>query len=320
MRRRSTGFVAFLLLCFACLFVSSSLCQTVEPQVPVPGSNNSANAALAPPSSRKLRVGPGDLIEVSVYGVSDYKHDVRVADSGEVSLPLVGVVGVGGKTIEEAQEQIASAMKAGNYFRDPHVMVLIKDYASQGISIMGEVIRPGVYPAMSTRRLYDVVSLAGGFTVKAGKLVTITHRDRPNEPDKVMITNDPARSMDSNVEVYPGDTIVVSKGGVVYVVGDVVRPGGYVMEHSEHMTVLEAVALAQGPNRTAALGKARLIRRAGGKPQEIKVPLKAILAAKADDMELVPDDILVIPGSAAKALAKRSTESILQIATGLAIF
>lgn len=308
-----------------CLFSFFALAQTpVEPQVSADEANRAQSsqptASASPINRDQMKIGPGDLIEVSLYGVADFKQETRVSDSGEMSVPLVGSVNVGGLTIEEAQDRVAKALTDGAFFRDPHVMILIKDFASQGISVLGEVMKPGVYPAMSTRRLYDLISLAGGFGQKAGKLVTITHRDRPSDPEKIMLHNDPAKSMESNVAVYPGDTIVVSRAGIVYVVGDVVRPGGFVMEHSEHMTVLEAVALAQGVNRTAALNAARVIRRTGGHPEEVKIPLKNIMAAKANDVELMPDDILFIPGSAAKSAAKRGMDSVIQIATSLAIF
>jgi polysaccharide export outer membrane protein len=312
------GLFGYSFLLFSLLGGTVNVQNPVEPQVPAESA--SAPASSAAVGREKIRIGAGDLVEVSLYGVSDFKNETRVSESGEISVPLAGSVNVGGLTIEQAQEKVAKALVDGGFFRDPHVMILIRDFASQGISILGEVVKPGVYPAVSTRRLYDIISQAGGFGAKAGKYVTITHRDRPNDPEKVALNADPAKSVESNVEVFPGDTIVVSRAGIVYVVGDVMRPGGFVMENSEHMTVLEAVALAQGVNRTAALGAARLIRRTSGKPEEVKIPLKGILAAKADDVEMMPDDILFIPGSAAKGAAKRGVDSVVQIATSLAIF
>jgi polysaccharide biosynthesis/export protein len=303
------------------------IAQTVvEPVAAAPGGDSKPVGQVTPlPADAnidrdKLRIGSGDLLEVSVYGVSDFKQEGRISDSGEITLPLIGTTNLGGLTVDEAQTKVAKALVDGSYFRDPHVMVLIKDYASQVISVMGEVEKPGVYPAVSTRRLYDLISQAGGFTPKAGKLVTVTHRDNPTLPDNIILTNDPAKSMASNVVIYPGDTIVVAKAGIVYVVGDVGRPGGFVMENGEKMTVLQAIAMAQGVNRTAAVGSARLIRRTTGVPEEIKVPLKGILSAKASDVDLMPEDILFIPGSMAKNAIKRGLDSALQIATSVAIY
>ncbi len=306
---------------------SLSLAQTVVEPVTAPVASGShpapaisSQAPKADESREQLRIGPGDLVEVTIFGVADFKQEGRISDSGEMSLPLIGTVHIGGSTIEDAGAIIKDKLVSGGYFRDPAVTVLIKDFASQGISVMGEVEKPGVYPAMSTRRLYDMVSLAGGFTNKAGKLVTITHRDKPTQPDSVVLTNDPAKSMQSNVVVYPGDTIVVSKAGIVYVVGDVGRPGGFVMENGEKMTVLQAIAMAQGVNRTAALSQAKLVRRNTGQPEEVKIALKGILSAKSPDVDLMPEDILFIPGSIAKNVMKRGFESAIQIATNVAIY
>ena len=315
-----TGCVVFILL----NSLSPANSQTmVEPAVV--GKANvitvaSSQAKTDSVGREKLRIGSGDLLEVSIYGVPDFKQEARVNDSGEISLPLAGAVKVGGTTVEDAQEAIAKVLVDGGYFRDPHVSVAIKDFASQGVSVLGEVAKPGVYPVMGTRRLYDLFSLAGGLTNKAGKLVSITHRDRPSAPESVMMSTDPAKSVENNVEVFPGDTIVVSKAGIVYVVGDVQRPGGFVMENNERMTVLEALALAQGTNRTAALNSARILRRTPSGPEEVKIPLKQIMAAKANDMDLQADDILFVPGSAAKNAFSRGIESVFQVATGMAVY
>ena len=267
-----------------------------------------------------IKISPGDLVVVTVDGVADFKPEVRVSEEGMISLPLIGEIPVGGKSVEESQNAIAKKMSDGNYFRDPHVTVFVKEYASIGISVLGEVARPGVYPALGARRLYDVISAAGGFSARAGKVITITHRDQPQNPVTVTIDADPAKSVNSNVEVDPGDTIMVSKAGLVYVVGDVGRPGGFIMDNNERITVLQVLALAQGVNRTAAMGSARIIRRTPQGPSEVPVPLKQMMAAKATDMELQPEDILFVPGSAAKNVVTRSMESVLQIATGLAIY
>ena len=327
--RRIRGVAVSLVLSCSVAFSQTA----VEPEVNAPGVQKTTVAAsgdesrtpldkanVLPLDRARIRIGTGDLIEVSIYGVPDFHQTARVNELGSVSLPLIGECKVGGETVEEAQESIAKPLVSGGYFRDPHVTVLIKEYASQGVSMLGEITKPGVYPMVGTRRLYDLVSEAGGFTAKAGKLVTITHRDEPNQAQKINISDDLAKSPESNVEVFPGDTIVVSKAGIVYVVGDVQRPGGFVMENNERMTVLQAIALAQGTTRTAALGAARILRRTPSGPTEVKIPLKQIMAAKSNDMELNPEDILFIPGSAAKGALSRSFEGVFQVATSLAVY
>ncbi|HLH05686.1 MAG TPA: polysaccharide biosynthesis/export family protein [Terriglobales bacterium] len=322
--------IASALLASSGLLLSTRVVDAQNPDSLVGPVTETAEATPAAPLPRLsapaqskpafIKLSPGDLIAVSVDGVSDYRPETRVSQEGVISLPLIGDVAVGGLTTEQAQDEIAKKMRDGNYFRDPHVSVFVKEYASIGISVLGEVSHPGVYPSLGTRRLYDVISAAGGFSARAGKTVTITHRDHPEQPVIVTVDADPARSVDSNVQVFPGDTIMVSKAGLVYVVGDVGRPGGFIMDNNEHITVLQALALAQGVNRSAALGSARIIRKTSGGPKEVPVPLKRMMAAKATDMDMQPEDILFIPGSAAKNIVKRTAESVMQAATGVAIY
>ena len=123
----------------------------------------------------------------------------------------------------------------------------------------------------------------------------------------------------SSVLLTPGDTIIVSKAGIVYVVGDVRQPTGVVMENSG-LTVLKAIAMAQGTNRTASLNNAKLIRTTASGRREIPVPLSKILSNKAEDLQLQAEDILFVPSSAAKSATRRGLEAILQTATGVAVY
>src|SRR6266436_1781671 len=191
-------------------------------------------------SSPNLLIGTGDLLEVSLYGMPDFKTDVRVSSGGEISLPLLGTSVVGGLSVEQAATQIEHNLSQKGLFNDPHVTVFVKEYATQGISVLGEVQRPGIYPLLGERKLYDAISAAGGTTPKAGAYVLITRRNDPQHPLQIPLLTG-ADSMKNNVTVEPGDTIVVSKAGVVYVVGDVHQPGGFVMENGNDITVLKAI-------------------------------------------------------------------------------
>jgi polysaccharide biosynthesis/export protein len=281
-----------------------------------------AETSTAPAKhSGAVTIGGGDLLKVSVFGAPESDQEVRVDQEGNISLNFIGSVHVAGLTSNQAQDLIAKKLVAGGFFTQPQVSVFAKENATQGVSVLGEVQHPGVYPLVGTRRLFDVLSLAGGTSSKAGKMVSVTHRDRPETPINLMMSNNPDESVKSNVEIFGGDTIVVSKAGVVYIVGDVKRPSGVSMDNGSDMTVLQAIAMAEGTNPTAALNKAKLIRRTqGGPPQELPLALKDMLSSKAPDLRLQAEDIIFVPTSAAKSATRRSLEAIIQTATGLAVY
>jgi polysaccharide export outer membrane protein len=324
---RSLGVLLNFLVLFPVLPVwSQRIDSTVAPQAkPVqnaPTQNTPAQNAPAhgqPAATQDVLIGGGDLLEVTVEGASDYVKEVRVNHDGKIDLPLIGAVKAAGLTITQAQTLIAKRLKEGNFFTDPQVMVFTKEYATQGISVLGEVQKPGIYPLLGAHTLFDVISAAGGTTPKAGNTVMLSRREHPAQVETVQLPRDNKDWGRSNVAVQPGDTVMVSKAGIVYVVGDVRQPGGFVMENSQ-MTVLQAIAMAQGANPTASLQKAKLIRKTPSGPQETAVPLNRILAAKATDFDLQAEDILFVPSSKAKAGARKGLDAILQTAAMLAVY
>ena len=266
----------------------------------------------------EILVSAGDLLQVTVYG-SDFDKQVRVSDAGEISLPLVGSIKVAGLSIRDAEKLVAKDLERGGYFNDPQVSIFDRESATLGISVLGEVQKPGIYPLPGARTLFDAISAAGGTTAKAGSTVTVTHRSQADQPTTLPLSYSADASARSNVPVFPGDTIAVSKAGIVYVVGDVRLPSGVVMENSR-ITVLKAIAMAQGTNPTAALNGSKLIRKTPHGLEETPLPLKKILAAKSPDLDLQPDDIVFVPSSTAKTVAKKGLETIVQTASGVAIY
>ncbi len=310
--------------------------QGIPPAAPMDGSaeNSDLHAGKNQPSQtavqepqlltrnkaeQGLRIGAGDLIQISVFGASDYTHELRVAGDGTVNLPLIGQTSVGGRTPREVASDLQLRLSQGGYFNNPQVGVFIKEYATQGVSVLGEVQKPGVYPMLGTRSLFDAISAAQGTTPTAGNKVYITHRDRPDQPEIVKLSYDATGLAQSNVPVFPGDTIVVQKAGMVYVVGNVQKPAGIAMV-DPGLTVLKAIALAQGIAPNAALDKSTLVRKTSDGQTAIPIPLKKMLAAKAPDMTLQPDDIIFVPNSTAASAFKRSLELALQTASGVVIY
>ena len=281
---------------------------------------STANDAASNASQSDPRIGPGDLLELKVFGAPELGGTLRVSGAGEITVPLIGAEKVAGLSPEQAQKNLEQRLVSGGFLRDPHVNILVKEFATQGISVLGEVARPGIYPLLGSPRLFDALSAAGGATNRAGKMIYISRREDPSAGNAILLSQDPRQSLAQNVFLQPGDTVMVSRAGIVYVSGDVRTPGGYVMNNDENLTVLQAIALAQGLNPTASTKNVRIIRRKEGKLQEIPVELKQIMTAKAPDISLENEDVLFVPNSASKSAARRSLESVVQVATGLAIY
>jgi polysaccharide biosynthesis/export protein len=264
-------------------------------------------------------IGNGDLIEMSVFDTPEFSGKLRVSNTGEVILPLIGKLHVTGMTPEDAASLIRQKLIDGAYLKDPQVTVFIAEYATQNVSVLGEVKNPGIYPAFGAHHLLDYISAAQGLTPLAGTHVTITHAADPSAPEQVKVTAGATPKPENNPEVLPGDTVYVERTGVIFVVGDVMRPGGYPMDHDGQLSLLQAIALAQGTNPTAAKASAKLIRTTPHGRQEIPVNLKKVLQSKSTDLAMQDNDILFIPSSAAKNAVK-DFEAALPAAAGASIY
>jgi polysaccharide biosynthesis/export protein len=323
MPRRSGRFV--LRAVFLCAYASLPLLS----QTPVSRDASAAQSAAAdaesapqnqvrPPATSNLKLGVGDLIEVSVFGVPDLGTKTRVSSSGDVYLPLIDYVHVADLTTDEAQDVIQKRLEDGGFVRSPHVTIFVDESASQAVTVAGEVVHPGPYPALGQRHLFDLLSMAGGLTEKAGRTVTIAHRGESNQRVELQLPQSLTEDTNSNIEVLPGDTIIVSRAGIVYVVGDVQRPSGFLMEDNS-LTVLKALALAGGSTKTSSLNATKILRQTPNGVQEIPVRLKRVLHAKAPDLALVKGDVLFVPGSATKAAAYRTADAAMSLTTSLSI-
>ncbi len=267
-----------------------------------------------------LVIGDGDLLQISLYGVPDFNLRVRVDSNGEVSLPMIGTVKVIGITTAQAEQVIDKEIKDKGYYNNPQVSVVQHEFGgARGVSVLGEVEKPGVYPVLAPRKLFDMLSAAGGTTPKAGREILISHRGSPEKAQKLTFSSDTDKQMDINVDVYPGDTVMVTRAPIVYVVGDVRLPGGFILDKSNGLTILQALALAQGATNTAALNNSKLIRKTADGPHETQIYLKKILSGKAEDLKLEADDILFIPRSTAKA-TMQGMSAALQTAAGAAVY
>ncbi len=266
-------------------------------------------------------IGPGDFLDVSEYHTPEFHSEVRVSPSGTIMLPLIHEVKVGGLDEQAAARAIEAALVAQGMLLHPQVSVLVTSYAGQDVSVLGEVVRPGVYPYTLHHRLLDLISEASGITPSAGRLVNVFHRDDPKTPHPVALDPSGADAGgDHNPELESGDTVQVSRAGLVYVVGDVLRPGGFPVDPVQGLTVVQAISLAWGPTENAALGKAVLIREQKGGRTLTSLNLKRLLHGQEPDQPIYDRDILFVPNSAAKSLWNKTIESAIESAVGVTIY
>ncbi len=275
------------------------------------------NAAGAPAPGRLV---PGDVLDVSEFHTPEFRSTVRISEAGTVMLPMIGEIRLAGLDEDGASHAIADELVKKGILLHPQVFVLVTQFAAQDVSVLGEVTRPGVYPYTAHHRLLDLIAASSGLSPAAGNVVTIYHRDHPNAPLQVALSQG-AEDEAHNPELLPGDTVQVSRAGLVYVIGDVIRPGGFTMEPQQTPTVLEVLALAWGPSQNAASTKALLIHeQAGGGRTVTSLNLKRMLLGRDPDIPIHEHDILFVPDSAAKNLWNRSMESVVQSVAGVSIY
>ena len=285
----------------------------IDPRPP----SGSPERKTAPANGSALVIGSGDELEVTVFGAPDLSGHTRVSADGNIFMPLVGHVRIAGLSSSEAQAAIEAVLRQNNVVNDPQVSVYVKEYTSSGISVAGEVTKPGFYSAVGPHRLFDVLQAAGGPTDKAANKVVISHRGQ-KDATTLSISKNPAEMTASNVELQPGDTVVVPRAGIVYVLGEVTRPGGYVLNSSGGISVLQVVAVAGGPTHLASAGKTRLLRRTENGFQEQQIDVKKLLRGKAHDVSLRDEDILFVPTSGVKTVLNAS--ALVGSATTTAIY
>ena len=280
-----------------------------------PATNPSSPLAMTM-TAAPVQLSPGDLLDIGIFDTPELTGRVRVNSKGEITLPLIGALHVGGLAPEEVQELIARHLKEGDFVRNPQVSVFVIEYANQAVYMIGEVARPGPYPLMGSHRLLDFISAAGGLTPGASKTVTIKSVANPDQSRTVDLSS---AGQDANPELAVGDTVVVAQAGIVFCLGDVRRPGGFMLNGEKTLTVIQALALAEGTVSTASLSEARLIRTNPQGRQEISINLKKILKSQATDLKLQADDILFVPGSKTKNTLM-SIQSVLPAAAAATIY
>lgn len=303
---------------FACVVVC---CALLFAQAVVAGGQQPG--APAPAAAPSLRISSGDLIELSMYENPDLSGRFRVDEKGEITVPLIGRVHVAGDTAEEAATKIQKLFVEAQILQpaESHATIFIAEYATQGITVNGEVKSPGVYPALGIRKLNDVIATAGGVTATFAPQVVITHQNDPSNPITVEYNPAALKPIIPDVQIFPGDSILVPRAGIVYVLGDVNHAGGYVLDGRRPLTVEEAMALAGGGARAAALNRVQLVRTLeDGRKEAITIPVNLIFKGKAPDVALKDGDVLFVPTSTGKLVAEQAIQSALGIGTSVVVY
>jgi polysaccharide export outer membrane protein len=308
----------------------------------------------------EYRIGSHDLLEINVFEAPDLNRSLRVSAGGEISMPLLGAVQSSGLTARELEGTLEVRLR--QYMKDPHVGVFVTTVESHPVSVVGAVKKPGVFQIRGTKTVLEMLSMAEGLSDDAGDEVLVmrgaglhfgsdsnggsanpdvTASPAPQSPSQTQMPSGAADDLSYNdtikinlkdllesgdqrfnVAVYPGDIVKVTRGGIIYVIGDVKKPGGFVLKTDQNMSVLKAIALAEGLNATAAKSRTKIIRtdEKTGQRFEFPIDLGKVLAGKTPDTPLKPADIVFIPNSSGKTVLYKGSEAAVATASGLIIW
>jgi polysaccharide export outer membrane protein len=290
------------------------LSEPVNPTVTI-----TTDPAILYPKNRDFQLGVGDILTVHLYGSLDYVPTVRVSLDGVIQLPLIGNVHVADLTVHQAQDLIAEKLVSGGMYRDPQVSIQIVDSPNQIATVVGEL--HGIVPIIGERHLYDVLAAVnggaglapatattvvvggGGLPTTASHIITI-NRPGVAEPITVDLGTDPAKSAHADIPIFPRDTIIVPRVGVVYVLGAFKTQGAIPLQQNSPITLLKVAALAGGPGFEGQYNDLRIIRSVGFDRQVVRVDIKKVINGQAPDPVLQAEDIVFLPTNSMKAAIK----------------
>lgn len=246
-------------------------------------------------------IAPGDLVSVKVFGTNDFLSPVRVSVDGNLQLPLIGLVQVAGLTLNRTEDLIAARLSAAGMYVNPQVTVQVIESVSQFATVAGEL--HAIVPINGSRRLLDVLAAAGTLPPSASHVITIL-REGQEKPIVVDLGTNAAASARADIEILPGDKVLISRVGVIYVLGAFKNQGAIPLQQNSPLTLMEATTLAGGVGYEGKFNDLRIIRTSGLTRSVVTVNIKAILDGTAPDPILQADDIVFLPSSALKAAIK----------------
>jgi polysaccharide biosynthesis/export protein len=330
-RRAQVIAAAQLLLVMSSGPIAAALAQEPASVAPVAPAVGLASATVG-----SYVLGPGDVLAIKALDAEDVTSGaIRVDPSGDISLPLVGRLSAAGLTVEQLEKDLSARLRT--YVRNPVVAVSVVEYRGQPVSVIGSVGQPGVVQLEGRKTLIEVLAKAGGLRPDAANTIKITRRAESGAIPLASAVKDPsgqftvaevslsgimqATHPEENILILPNDVITVPRAALVYVVGEVKKQGGFILQERASISGLQALALAEGFTIGAAPQNALIIRQSAEKGRvEIPTDLKEILKGKKTDVQLLPEDILFVPGSAAKSALARVAQTAIQAATSATIY
>ena len=300
--------------------ISSNLEQTAGNTSTRRSLSPSSGPAALPDDFAKLRLDVGYQLELEVFGVPEMSSSLRVDDDGNVIVPLIGAIHVAGDTLREAEKAIAHELVAKEMINSPNVHLKINAFASSAVTVSGEVQSPGKLQLLAPRPLLAVLADAGGETAAAGGHVEI-HHPQPGGPEKIVEISYAHGKNSAEAEkalVSPGDTVYVPRAGVIYVLGAVNRPGGYLMVNGGTLDLPQAVALAMGVSNVGSSKSVVVVRKRDGQIGEFHLRLDEMQRGKAETFALTDGDMVYVPTSKVKS-ALINSSSVLSAAASATI-
>ena len=291
-----------------CSLVSGNAQGQFSGPAPKPASTQNVpltrttDPAILYPGPRDLRLDVGDLIQVHLFGATDYSPSLRVSLDGSVQIPLGGVLHVAGLTLHEAADAIAARLVSAGMYRDPQITLQLTESPNQIITVTGEA-HAVINTNGGQKHLYEVIAGAGGFPTTASHTVTI---ERPglDQPIIIDLGSDPAHGAEGDVPVFPHDTVVLSRVGVVYLLGAFRVQGAVPLQQNTPLTLMQATALGNGDLFEAKYDDLRIVRTIGLERKVVRVDISKVMKGLEPDPILQPDDIVFLPTSSLKGFLK----------------
>jgi polysaccharide export outer membrane protein len=277
---------------------------------------------IVPQDISKLLVEPGDLLAVSVYDTPELTNSYRVDPNGDLTLPLCGKVHLRGLTMQEAAQHLEAALKDSQILNQPQVSLDVAQYAGQYVTVMGEVGSPGRIPLIAPTPLGDVLAQAGGETLAAGARIRVRHGAGDGQPEQeVPYARSLSTAESASILVRPGDAVIVPRAGIVYVLGAVYHPGGYVMQEDGNLNVAQALALAGGTSLQAKTAGLRVIRRnPDGTVLDFPLSYDGIANGTQTPLVLQAQDIVYVPMSKIKSSIVTAVGIIATITSDMIVY